>query len=197
MFRENLHMSRGWIPVVENPMGHAKTIAKPPASTPYAALSLLESEFLSTLLSLQHRYSKYLTTEICSDISEHDDMFVSGKLVRYLSGRSAIDIIVQAKLSAKMDHFSSLLDLRCGGGRVTRHLKAFLPDAQALRRRPRQTKLGLCNCEVRSNRDRSAGRFQRCSEPSLRSDLRRIPSDSPRPKPICASNTLVCRRLDT
>ena len=112
-------------------MQNAQAVTTLPASTPRATLSLLQSEFLSTLISLQRRYSAYLTAEICGDISEHDDMFVSGRLDHYLSvGRSAIDIIVQAMVSARRDHFSSVLDLPCGGGRVTRHLKAFLPDAQ-------------------------------------------------------------------
>lgn len=112
-------------------MQHAQTAIKPQVSTPSAALALLQSELLSTLLSLQRRYSTYLTTEICSEICEHDDMFVSDRLDHYLSvGRSAIDIILQVMVSAQRDHFSSVLDLPCGGGRVTRHLKAFLPDAQ-------------------------------------------------------------------
>jgi SAM-dependent methyltransferase len=106
-------------------------VTVPPAFVSDAAQTLLHSDFLSILLSLRGRYSTYLTTEICSDISEHDDMFVAGKLDHYLSvGRSAIDVTAQAMVCAQRDHFSSVLDLPCGGGRVTRHLRAFLPDAK-------------------------------------------------------------------
>ena len=112
-------------------MQYGQPGATPPLAASNAALALLQSDFLSTLTSVERRYVAYLKTEICTDISEHDDMFVPGKWDHYLSvGRSAIDIIAKAMVSVQRDRFSAILDLPCGGGRVTRHLAAFLPDAQ-------------------------------------------------------------------
>ncbi|MGH7054698.1 MAG: methyltransferase domain-containing protein [Stellaceae bacterium] len=110
---------------------------------PAAALALLNPDLPSTLSSLQQRYSAYLATEICSEISEHDDMFAEpyvppgsltkprSKMEHYMfAGRSAIELIALAMACTLKERFSSVLDLPCGGGRVTRHLKAFLPDAR-------------------------------------------------------------------
>ncbi|HTV90997.1 MAG TPA: class I SAM-dependent methyltransferase [Stellaceae bacterium] len=94
-------------------------------------MALLNSNFLSTLQSVRQRYIDYLSREVCSDVSEHDDMFVAGGLEHYLSvGRSAIDLIAAAMISVQKTRFAAILDLPCGGGRVTRHLQAFLPDSQ-------------------------------------------------------------------
>jgi SAM-dependent methyltransferase len=99
--------------------------------SPAAALDLLRSDLLSSLAAIRRRYSAYLASEICLDISEHDDMFVAGKLDHYLSvGRSAIDMLARAMVLAQKERFAAVLDLPCGGGRVTRHLKAFLPEAR-------------------------------------------------------------------
>jgi SAM-dependent methyltransferase len=96
-----------------------------------AVLDLMRSGFLSNLLSLRRRYSTYLATEIDKEVSEDDDMLADGKLDHYLSvGQSAIDVVARAMVAAQKDRFSSVLDLPCGGGRVTRHLRAFLPEAQ-------------------------------------------------------------------
>ena len=61
-------------------------------------------------------------------------MFVAdaeGNMDHYLAvGRAAIDVIGRALVqSAKLD-VNKVLDLPCGGGRVTRHLVAFLPKAR-------------------------------------------------------------------
>lgn len=102
-----------------------------PVPSPQATLALLNSGFLSSLQALRQRYIDYLSREICSDVSEHDDMFAAGGLDHYLSvGRSAIDLIAAAMIAAQKTRFAAVLDLPCGGGRVTRHLSAFLPDAQ-------------------------------------------------------------------
>ena len=106
-----------------------------PGATPLpaagAVLDLMRSGFLSNLLSLRRRYSTYLASDIDKEVSQHDDMLAGGKLDHYLSvGQSAIDVVAGAMVAAQKDRFSSMLDLPCGGGRVTRHLKAFLPEAK-------------------------------------------------------------------
>jgi SAM-dependent methyltransferase len=102
-----------------------------PTPSPQATLALLNSRFLSSLQAIRQRYINYLSSEICGDISEHDDMLASGNREHYMAvGRSAIDLIAAAMLAAQKSRFAAVLDLPCGGGRVTRHLKAFLPEAK-------------------------------------------------------------------
>ncbi|MEA2870286.1 MAG: hypothetical protein QOH67_262, partial [Hyphomicrobiales bacterium] len=78
-------------------------------------------------------YVRYKETQISDAISPHDDMFVpnvEGNFAHYMSvGRSAIDIIVSALVVAGDPQVNNILDLPCGGGRVTRHLRAFFPNA--------------------------------------------------------------------
>jgi SAM-dependent methyltransferase len=45
-------------------------------------------------------------------------------------GRSAVDVIAQAMLLAGKADARKVLDLPCGGGRVTRQLAAFLPQSE-------------------------------------------------------------------
>lgn len=45
-------------------------------------------------------------------------------------GRSAVDIIVSALVAAGNPKIRTILDLPCGGGRVTRHLCALFPECQ-------------------------------------------------------------------
>jgi len=55
---------------------------------------------------------------------------LEGNLDHYLQvGRSAVDLIVAAMVAANRTSFSRILDLPCGGGRVTRHLRAMFPEA--------------------------------------------------------------------
>jgi SAM-dependent methyltransferase len=44
-------------------------------------------------------------------------------------GRSAMEIIAEAMVLARRTSFQSVLEIPCGGGRVTRHLVKFLPGA--------------------------------------------------------------------
>jgi SAM-dependent methyltransferase len=76
----------------------------------------------------------YRRADICRDIAPCEDMLDAGgdaALEHYLSvGRSAIYVIARAMVLSGMTTASrSVLDLPCGGGRVTRHLAAFLPKA--------------------------------------------------------------------
>lgn len=82
------------------------------------------------LVALMRRYEAYRNTEIPGDISPFDDMFDPGNAEHYYSvGRSAINVIAETMFLARKQAFDSILDLPCGGGRVTRHLVSFFPDA--------------------------------------------------------------------
>jgi SAM-dependent methyltransferase len=79
------------------------------------------------------RLETYLASEINCDILESDEMFtrgVPGAMEHYFHvGRSAINVIAQAMIVTGRTSFETVLDLPCGGGRVTRHLTEFFPDA--------------------------------------------------------------------
>jgi SAM-dependent methyltransferase len=76
----------------------------------------------------------YRRTPILQEISESDDMLAHGQPgshEHYWSvGRSAADLILTALIAAQKGDIQSVLDLPCGGGRVTRHLRAMFPDAE-------------------------------------------------------------------
>lgn len=81
-------------------------------------------------------YSAYAERKISTVISEHEDMFAHGyedrgAMEHYMKvGRSAIDVIARAMMIAGKSDARKVLDLPCGGGRVTRQLAAFLPQAK-------------------------------------------------------------------
>lgn len=78
---------------------------------------------------LSQRWRRYEAIAIDPAISPVDDMF-GGNVVHYIrSGRAALDLITEAMMLAGRTRFAEVLDAPCGGGRVTRHLKAFFPDA--------------------------------------------------------------------
>jgi SAM-dependent methyltransferase len=93
--------------------------------------SLAHDESLVT--ALYARYRAYLTSTILEEIAEGDEMFirgVKGSFEHYMnSGRSAIDVILAAMLTAGKDACPTVLDLPCGAGRVTRHLRPFFHES--------------------------------------------------------------------
>lgn len=84
--------------------------------------------------ALADRLHSYLAADVSRELSPYDGMIfpeIPGSLDHYFSvGRSAIGIIAEAMLAAKCIDFATVLDLPCGGGRVTRHLARFFPAAQ-------------------------------------------------------------------
>jgi SAM-dependent methyltransferase len=80
------------------------------------------------------RYERYSRTPITDTISRHDDMYSrreAGAMNHYMHvGRSAIRVIASALVAAEKPDVRLILDLPCGGGRVTRHLRAFFPEAE-------------------------------------------------------------------
>jgi SAM-dependent methyltransferase len=76
------------------------------------------------------RWRRYEAATVSRQIADHDAMFVGDTVEKYLMvGRSAIEIIALAMIAARKPDVASVLDLPCGAGRVTRHLRAFFPDA--------------------------------------------------------------------
>ena len=80
------------------------------------------------------RYTAYLERQIPDVVHERDVMLargVAGAIDHYMTvGHSAVEVIAVAMLAAGKTDIGSVLDLPCGGGRVTRHLKAFFPEAE-------------------------------------------------------------------
>lgn len=91
------------------------------------------SNFLQALTSMSARYQAYSAIPISTEISEHDNMLprgAEGAMAHYMSvGQSAIDVIARALVAVGRREVQSILDLPCGAGRVTRHLRAFFPEA--------------------------------------------------------------------
>src|SRR4051794_14933728 len=81
------------------------------------------------LEELAQRWSRYERTAIDPTISPVDDMFGGNSIYYAQSGRAALELITEAMLLAGLTHFARILDAPCGDGRVTRHLKAFFPEA--------------------------------------------------------------------
>lgn len=84
------------------------------------------------LRSVQQRYAAYRAGPVNREIYENDDMLDPNNrdLNHYFYvGESAISVIVSALIAAGKSDVGAVLDLPCGFGRVTRHLKAFFPDA--------------------------------------------------------------------
>lgn len=81
--------------------------------------------------AVAERYARYRRTEIPTVVSPRDGMVdaIHG-LPHYMQvGRSAIDVIASALVAADNPTITTILDLPCGGGRVTRHLQALFPDS--------------------------------------------------------------------
>jgi SAM-dependent methyltransferase len=93
------------------------------------------NDMLETVAEFSRRVENYLKAPISSVISDYDDMFARSvpfdeAFAHYMHvGRSAIAIIVSAMVITGKTTFQTVLDLPCGGGRVTRHLRVFLPEA--------------------------------------------------------------------
>jgi SAM-dependent methyltransferase len=82
------------------------------------------------LNAVSERLLRYDRAEISEELAETDVMY-AGSMAHYLAvGRSAIGVVARAMLLTEKAEFPSVLDLPCGGGRVTRHLIKLLPDAE-------------------------------------------------------------------
>ncbi|MCC6887395.1 MAG: class I SAM-dependent methyltransferase [Hyphomicrobiales bacterium] len=79
---------------------------------------------------LARRWADYQAAPIDAAIAASDDMFHGSREHYFAVGRSAIEMISDAMLLQRRTGFARILDLPCGGGRVTRHLRAFFPNAE-------------------------------------------------------------------
>jgi SAM-dependent methyltransferase len=88
----------------------------------------------NAIAEVSNRFAAYLTARVSEEISQHDGMFDRSRarpMDHYLGvGRSAIDVIAHAMIASGKTKIGTVLDLPSGGGRVTRHLKAFFPDSE-------------------------------------------------------------------
>lgn len=105
--------------------------SKPSLVEPEHAINSVPGEPISAIAARHERYSR---TSITEAISRHDDMYSrreAGAMNHYMHvGRSAIQAIASALIAAEKTDVGAILDLPCGGGRVTRHLRAFFPEAE-------------------------------------------------------------------
>src|SRR5258708_31046887 len=86
---------------------------------------------LNILPAIAERLARYAAADIPTIVYEQDDMFKPGGMDRYLAvGRSAIDVIARAMLTAGRTEIKSVLALPSGAGRGTRHLRVFFPEAE-------------------------------------------------------------------
>jgi SAM-dependent methyltransferase len=89
---------------------------------------------LGILEEIAARWRDYQATPIFETVAPHDAMFargLPGATEHYMAvGRSAIEVICQAMITAHKTDIRTVLDLPCGAGRVTRHLAAFFPRAE-------------------------------------------------------------------
>jgi SAM-dependent methyltransferase len=73
---------------------------------------------------------RYEKADISQEVADTDVMY-AGSMAHYQAvGRSAIEMIARAMLLTRKTEFSSVLDLPCGGGRVTRHIIKLFPGAE-------------------------------------------------------------------
>jgi hypothetical protein len=84
--------------------------------------------------ALSSRWLAYQNATIDQVVSPLDDMLMRehpAGMGHYMAvGVSAVEGLTEAMLLARRTRFGRILDLPCGGGRVTRHLRAFFPDSE-------------------------------------------------------------------
>jgi SAM-dependent methyltransferase len=95
-------------------------------ATKVAAMPLSTADRLTLLAARRKRYEE---SAIDRTIGACDDMHAETDAQYAQAGREALDLVIEAMILSGRTDFPSILDLPCGGGRVTRHLKAFFPDA--------------------------------------------------------------------
>ena len=91
------------------------------------------SDPAQTIGQIAERWRRYHTAGVDPHISEHDDMLDAGpdgERAYQTIGLSALRILTETMVLAGRTQFDTVLDLPCGGGRVTRHLKTFVDDAE-------------------------------------------------------------------
>jgi SAM-dependent methyltransferase len=87
---------------------------------------------VEALDAIKGRWVEYERRDIDRAISPVDDMLETEQARDhyFAIGRSALHIISEAMMLSGRTQFNRILDLPCGGGRITRHLVKFFPDAK-------------------------------------------------------------------
>ncbi len=100
-------------------------IAFPPTPSPGIP------QLAPVLRALTRRWRQYGEAVIDWTVSPHDDMLAGeSKMDRYRGvGVSGLEVISEAMLLGRRTEFARVFDLPCGGGRLTRHLVKFFPEA--------------------------------------------------------------------
>ncbi len=105
-----------------------------PALLPvHAPPSWSEGATVAVLERCLARWRRYEAATVDREVSPHDDMLVDtpeGRAHYHAVGLSALRLITEAMLLAGRTEPTRILDLPCGGGRVTRHLVTFFPEAE-------------------------------------------------------------------
>jgi SAM-dependent methyltransferase len=88
-------------------------------------------DLATVLRTIDRRWQDYAQATIDDTISPDDDMLPgTQKREGYRAiGLSALEVITEAMVLARRTDFTRILDMPCGGGRVTRHLVKFFPEA--------------------------------------------------------------------
>ncbi|AWN37261.1 class I SAM-dependent methyltransferase [Methylobacterium radiodurans] len=88
---------------------------------------------LQTLEAVTAAWRRYAASPLDAHVSAHEDMIGTepGAAEGYrLVGLTALRAVTEAMLLTGRTRFDDILDLPCGAGRVTRHLRAFFPEAR-------------------------------------------------------------------
>src|SRR5262245_3795498 len=73
--------------------------------------------------------ASYSGVEVIRDLAPDDDMYLKGPDWYFSVGEDAARYILTALSISRLAAVQSILDLPCGHGRVTRHLRAMFPSA--------------------------------------------------------------------
>lgn len=115
--------------------GSAAAPALLPARTPPSWGMDVGAPTPAVLEALLARWRAYEAGEVDMTVTPHDDMLVDtpeGRAHYRAVGLSALRLATEAMLLTGLSAPRTILDLPCGGGRVTRHLVRFFPEAEVV-----------------------------------------------------------------
>src|SRR4051812_41607684 len=79
---------------------------------------------------VSHVYERYKNASIIRTIAEDDAMWNTGQEWYFYVGESGLNCILAALVLSRLETVTSVLDLPCGHGRVSRHIRSAFPDAE-------------------------------------------------------------------
>ena len=75
-------------------------------------------------------HERYKSGSVVRTIAPHDAMWKSGRDWYFSVGESGLNCILAGLLLSRLETVTSILELPCGHGRVSRHLRAAFPAAE-------------------------------------------------------------------